>query len=135
MVSYEWRGSFRNDEVGALHAEAFEYPPEDDDWLGQLSRHSLGWVCARESGRLAGFVNVAWNGGGHAFILDTMVSRSARHRGVGTRLVQVATSRARDAGCAWLHVDFEAELEPFYLEGCGFRPTPAGVIALGGSAI
>ena len=100
MVSYEWRGSFRNNEVSALHAEAFGHSPDDDDWLTQLGRHSLGWVCARESGRLAGFVSVAWNGGGHAFILDTMVSAAAQHRGVGTRLVEVATQHARAAG-AW----------------------------------
>ena len=130
MVSYEWRGEFANDEINALHAEAFGHPPDDDDWLTQLSRHSLGWVSARESGRLAGFVNVAWNGGEHAFILDTMVSAAARHRGVGTRLVELATQQARAAGCTWLHVDFEPHLGPFYLTSCGFRPTAAGVLAL-----
>jgi GNAT superfamily N-acetyltransferase len=134
VVSYEWRGSFSNNEVSALHAEAFGHSPDDDDWLTQVSRHSLGWVCARESGRLAGFVNVSWNGGEHAFILDTMVSAAAQHRGVGTRLVEVATQHARAAGCTWLHVDFEAGLAPFYLSRCGFRPTAAGVIALAGPA-
>jgi hypothetical protein len=34
------------------------------------------------------------------------------------------------AGCEWLHVDFETRLTPFYIEGCGFRPTPAGLIHL-----
>jgi ribosomal protein S18 acetylase RimI-like enzyme len=130
VISYQWRGPVANDELSALHAEGFGHPPDDEDWLAQLSAHSLGWVCARESGRLAGFVNVAWDGGGHAFILDTVVSAAAQHRGVGTRLVQVATRHARAAGCAWLHVDFEAELEPFYLASCGFRPTAAGLIAL-----
>jgi ribosomal protein S18 acetylase RimI-like enzyme len=130
VVSYEWRGSFGNDEVNALHAEAFGHPPGGDDWVAQLSRHSLGWVCARQPGRLAGFVNVAWNGGEHAFILDTMVSAAARRRGVGTRLVEEATRGARAAGCTWLHVDFEGHLGPFYLASCGFRPTAAGLIAL-----
>jgi hypothetical protein len=36
------------------------------------------------------------------------------------------------AGCGWLHVDFEDHLAPFYLESCGFRPTAAGVLRLGG---
>jgi hypothetical protein len=32
-VSYEWRGSFENTEVNALHAEAFETPVySDDEW-------------------------------------------------------------------------------------------------------
>ena len=34
------------------------------------------------------------------------------------------------AGCAWLHVDFEEHLRPFYLRGCGFTASPAGIIAL-----
>jgi hypothetical protein len=33
-------------------------------------------------------------------------------------------------GCAWLHVDFEEHLRPFYLRGCGFTLSPAGLIAL-----
>jgi GNAT superfamily N-acetyltransferase len=60
-----------------------------------------------------------------------MVSAAARHRGVGTGLVEVAAQQARAAGCTWLHVDFEPDLGPFYLTSCcGFRPTAAGVLAL-----
>jgi hypothetical protein len=73
---------------------------------------------------LAGFVNVAWDGGVHAFILDTVVGGPLRWHGVGTRLVEVA------AGCEWLHVDFEGHLGPFYFGCCGFRPTNAGLIRL-----
>jgi ribosomal protein S18 acetylase RimI-like enzyme len=129
-ITYHWRGFFRNEEVNDLHAAAFGHRPAADDWLGQLSRHSLGWVCARAGQELAGFVNVLWDGGAHAFILDTMVASARRRHGVGTRLVAVATEQAREAGCEWLHVDFTEDLAPFYLEGCGFRPTPAGLIAL-----
>jgi hypothetical protein len=28
----EWRGSFENDELNALHAEGFEHPLSQDDW-------------------------------------------------------------------------------------------------------
>jgi len=130
VITYEWRGDFTNAEVNALHAEAFGHQPGDDDWRAQLERHSLGWVCARDGGQLPGFVNVAWDGAGHAFILDTIVARRARHRGVGTGLVAEAVRQARAAGCEWLHVDFEAQLRPFYVGRCGFRPTDAGLIAL-----
>ncbi len=84
----------------------------------------------RESGRLVGFVNVTWDGGVHAFILDTMVAAAHRRQGIATRLVKEATDRARAAGCEWLHVDFDDELRPFYLDACGFEPAPAGVIRL-----
>jgi hypothetical protein len=49
---------------------------------------------------------------------------------MGTALVAIATNGARDAGCEWLHVDFEEHLRPFYLGSCGFTPTRAGLIAL-----
>jgi GNAT superfamily N-acetyltransferase len=130
MISYQWRGEFTNAQVNALHAEGFDHRPLDDDWLGQVSWHSLGWVCAVEGGELVGFINVPWDGGVHAFIIDTLVAASVRHRGVGTRLVEIAAEKARAAGCEWLHVDFEDELRPFYFGSCGFTPTNAGLIAL-----
>lgn len=129
-LTYEWRGDFDNAEVNALHAEGFDHRPLDDDWKTQVLEHSLGWVCARESDELVGFVNVAWDGAIHAFILDTLVTTRARRRGVGTELVAVAVTEARAAGCEWVHVDFDDHLRPFYFEACGFTPTNAGLIAL-----
>lgn len=129
-VVYRWRGFFDNAEVNALHAEGFEHIPLDKDWWAQVNRHSLGWVCAREEDRLVGFVNVAWDGGVHAFILDTLVTAGMRRRGLGRQLVAVAADGARDARCDWLHVDFEDHLRDFYFESCGFTPTNAGLIAL-----
>jgi GNAT superfamily N-acetyltransferase len=130
MISYQWRGDFGNAELNALHAEGFGHRLLDDDWRAQVARHSLGWACARDEAGLAGFVNVPWDGGVHAFILDTLVAARARRRGVGTRLVALAAQEAARAGCEWLHVDFEDELRPFYLDGCGFTPAAAGLIAL-----
>jgi GNAT superfamily N-acetyltransferase len=129
-IDYAWRGEFDNAELNALHAEGFEGPMRDDDWVGQVERHSLGWVTARSADELVGFVNVAWDGGVHAFILDTLAAATVRRRGVGTRLVEVARDHAREAGCEWLHVDFDPHLRTFYLDACGFRPTDAGLIAL-----
>jgi len=129
-VTYEWRGDFANPEVNALHAEGFGHRVLEDDWKAQVQRHSLGWVCARDGGDIVGFVNVAWDGGIHAFILDTLVARGARRRGVGTRMVALAAAESRAAGCEWLHADFDDELSSFYIDSCGFIPTPAGLIAL-----
>ncbi len=100
-------------------------------WWAQIRPHSLGWVTARTAeGDLVGFVNVAWDGGDHAFLVDTKARREHQHRGVGTAVVRAATQHAAAAGCEWLHVDFEPELGPFYLGACGFEPTPAGLIHL-----
>ncbi|AXK37589.1 GNAT family N-acetyltransferase [Streptomyces armeniacus] len=129
-ITYEWRGGFDNSALNALHAEGFGHAPDATDWRARLERHSVGWVCAWEGRSLAGFVNVAWDGGAHAFVLDTVVAERQRGRGVGAALVGAAAEGARAAGCAWLHVDFEEHLRPFYLDACGFRETAAGLIAL-----
>jgi GNAT superfamily N-acetyltransferase len=129
VIEYEWRGPFGNTEINVLHAEGFGHRVLADDFWGQANRHSLGWVVARRDGELVGWVNVAWDGGVHAFILDTLVAASARRTGIGTELVAIATVHARAAGCEWLHVDFEEHLRSFY-RACGFRPTDAGLIAL-----
>jgi GNAT superfamily N-acetyltransferase len=129
-VAYEWRGSFESAEATALHADAFDVPPLEVDWRAQTREHSLGWVCARNGDELVGFVNLAWDGRLHAFILDTMVSTRLRGQGVGTQLVAIAAAQARAAGCAWLHVDFWDHLRPFYFGACGFTPTTAGLIRL-----
>ncbi|MFD9735259.1 GNAT family N-acetyltransferase [Umezawaea sp. NPDC059074] len=130
MIDYTWRGRFANTALNALHAEGFNHRILTDDWWSQVNRHSLGWVCAERDGELVGFVNVAWDGAVHAFLLDTLVTAAVRRHGVGRRLVATAVDHARAAGCEWLHVDFDDDLDPFYFDSCGFRPTKAGLIAL-----
>jgi ribosomal protein S18 acetylase RimI-like enzyme len=126
----EWRGDFDNQELNALHAEAFAHPVLEIDWASQVKAHSLGWVIARDAVELVGFVNVAWDGGIHAFILDTIVSAGRRRQGIGTRLIAVAAAEVRAAGCEWLHVDFDEEHRPFYLDACGFEAAPAGLMSI-----
>lgn len=100
-------------------------------WADQLDRHALTWFGAFHDGVLAGFVQVAWDGGQHAFILDTAVDPARQRQGLGEALVRAATAAAAKAGCRWLHVDHEPHLDTFYRERCGFRPTLAGLIDLG----
>ena len=101
-------------------------------WTGGLEgvlARSLVHLCAYDGERLIGYVNVAWDGGIHAFLLDPTVHPDFRRRGLGTRLVREAIALARERGAHWMHVDYEPELDHFY-RACGFRPTAAGVIEL-----
>lgn len=129
-ITYQWKSDFDSAALEALHAEGFEHDPVDYDWKNQVDQHSLGWVCAWSDGHLVGFVNVAWDGAGHAFILDTLVSKKQRGQGIGRSLVALAQEKAGAAGCEWLHVDFDEHLRGFYLNACGFSPVDAGVIQL-----
>lgn len=133
-MDYAWRGPFANTEVNELHAAAFGtrvYSDAEWDWVRLVDAHSLGWVTARDGGALMGFVNVVWDGLVHAWLQDTMVHPGAHRRGVGTRVVAEAVAGAKNAGCEWLHVDFDDDLKAFYFDACGFRPTNAGLIQLG----
>jgi GNAT superfamily N-acetyltransferase len=114
-------------EINGLRAAAWD-AVGDQQWEPIL-RRGLGWVCAVDGDRLVGFVNVAWDGGAHAFLLDTTVHPDAQHRGIGTLLVVEATAMAKDRGAEWLHVDFDDDLAPFY-RACGFAPTAAGLLDL-----
>lgn len=132
-LNCEWRGTFGNAEVNALHAEAFETRVFDEsewNWERLTARHSLGWVTARLDESLVGFVNVPWDGFAHAWLQDVMVAGSQRRNGVGMQLVSAARAGASAAKCEWLHVDFDDNLGPFYIEACGFTPSSAGLIAL-----
>lgn len=75
-------------------------------------------------------MNVLWDGLVHAWIQDVMVARSARRRGFGLALVAASRDGAREAGCEFLHVDFDDHLRDFYFGACGFKPTNAGLIEL-----
>ncbi|WP_328908872.1 GNAT family N-acetyltransferase [Streptomyces sp. NBC_00234] len=114
-------------ELNALFASA--WPGHRDTRFGPVLERSLLWLAARRADRLVGYVNVAGDGGLHAFVLDTTVHPEERRRGLGRRLVTTAAEQARERGAQWLHVDYEPELADFYA-GCGFRPTAAGLMAL-----
>lgn len=90
---------------------------------------SLVHAGAYDGATLIGYVNVASDGGIHAFLLDTTVHPDYRRQGIATELVALVTSAARARGAGWLHVDYEPHLAGFY-RACGFRHTEAGLIAL-----
>ena len=90
---------------------------------------SLAHLGAISGVDLIGFVNVAGDGGAHAFITDTTVHPDFRRQGIGAQLVTRAAAIARVRGAEWLHVDYEVHLAGFY-QSCGFAPTAAGLIRL-----
>jgi GNAT superfamily N-acetyltransferase len=136
QVSYRVKPHLTSAELNALFSEgspghgwpSWQATPDTSDWNAVLA-HSLTWVCAYLADALVGFVNVAWDGRDHAFLLDPRVHPDLRNGGIGTELVRRAATAARDAGCTVLHVDYEEQLAPFY-KACGFKPTAAGLLRL-----
>lgn len=127
------RVRFRVDDaaLSALHGRAFGSDPAAvHPWARQLEHHSLTWIGAFTGDLLIGFVQLCWDGGSHAFLLDTVVDPDHQRHGIGGGLVRAAVAEARRAGCEWLHVDYEPHLDHFYRDDCGFSPTAAGLLHL-----
>ncbi|WP_433012495.1 GNAT family N-acetyltransferase [Kribbella sp. CA-294648] len=130
MIDYRIRFPVDDIALSGLHALAFGHRVEVQPWAARLDRHALTWVGAFSNNLLVGFVQVCWDGGAHAFVLDTAVHPEYGRQGIGKRLVRAAASEAKAAGCEWLHVDYEPHLADFYVKACGFSPTEAALLKL-----
>ena len=103
-------------ELSALHGRAFGGASRaDTDWARRLNQHALTWIGAFDDDKLVGFIQVCWDGGSHAFVLDTAVDPDWQHQGIGTSLVRRAA---------------EEDVSPFYFKSCGFESTKAGTLNL-----
>jgi GNAT superfamily N-acetyltransferase len=130
VTDYVERGPVDDVALSRLHAAAFAETPRLVRWGERLARHSLTWFGAVDGGRLIGFANVAWDGDRHAFLLDVVVAPERRGEGIGRELVRRAVRAASGAGCTWLHVDYAADLAPFFEERCSLVPTRAALVRL-----
>jgi GNAT superfamily N-acetyltransferase len=128
-VKYRVSPGVTNEELNALFAVAWQEHTRRD--FEPVLNRSLTFVCAYYEERLVGFVNLAWDGGYHAFILDTTVHPGFRQSGIGRELVKRAVREAEGRGVEWVHVDYEPGLQSFYKQ-CGFLNTPAGLMRLKG---
>jgi len=114
-------------QLNALFAAA--RPHHTDTSFGPIHERSLTWISAWRTDQLVGYVNVATDGGLHAFLLDTTVHPTEQRHGLGHRLVRAAAQQAAQAGATWLHADYEPHLDGFY-RSCGFDSTTAGLMRL-----
>ena len=126
-IAYAVRAHVDLDELQRLFEEAWGSPKPGYE---QVLERSFTWVTAVAGKQLVGFVNVAWDGGVHHFLLDTTVHPATQRAGVGSRLVQEAR-RACEGTAEWLHVDAAESLMASLYEPCGFDRTQAGLIRLG----
>ncbi|AYJ51517.1 GNAT family N-acetyltransferase [Rhodococcus sp. P1Y] len=129
-IDFQIRFPVVDTELSRLHHDAFGGRYECAPWRSRLERHSKSWVGAFSDGQLCGFVHAVWDGGAHAFLLDTAVAPRFQHQGVGTSLVSRIVSDLQTTDVEWLHVDYEAHLADFYSVACGFGPTTAGLLRL-----
>lgn len=126
-IVYRDRAPISNEALNTLFQAA--WPGFETRDFAPVLQRSLGYICAFSGADLVGFINLAWDGGGHAFLLDTTVAPTWQRRGIGRGLVEHAVELARRHEIEWVHVDYEANLDAFY-RSCGFQPTLARLINL-----
>lgn len=97
-----WRQPVSDDEVVDLTRSHGGNP--EPGWWDRIRDHSLGWVTARsDDGLLVAFVNVAWDGADHAFLIDTKTRPTHQRYGLGTAVVKRAVEESRQPvvnGCS-----------------------------------
>ncbi len=124
-IEFAVRPAISDDALNTLFALA--WPAHTRRTFAHVLSHSLSFVVAFHAQQVVGFVNVAWDGGAHAFILDPTVHPQYQRRGIGSALVRHAVAAATENGVEWVHVDFEPHLAAFY-SALGFRSSHAGVL-------
>src|SRR5688572_19674403 len=105
-IRYERRPDIDAGRLDRLSAAAWGAPKPGYE---AVFAHGVTWSGGWEGGELVGFVNVAWDGDSHFFLLDTTVRPDRQRRGIGRRLVEEAIEACRGHG-EWLHVDADEEL-------------------------
>ena len=93
-----------------------------DAELESIYSHSLCHICAYDGGLFVGYVNAAWDGGVHVFLLDPTVHPGHRHRGIGTALLrQTQIFAAERNQRVSIHVETFNPARHLY-ERLGFKP-------------
>jgi membrane protease YdiL (CAAX protease family)/GNAT superfamily N-acetyltransferase len=126
-ISFSENPSVGDDELNALFERS--WPSHTRRSFQPVLARSLTYIVARQGDRLVGYVNLATDGGVHAFLLDTTVDPDFRERGIGSALIQRAIAAAGRKRMGWVHVDFDEKHDILYRRA-GFQPTLAGLVKL-----
>jgi hypothetical protein len=113
-----WRSEVTDEELAAL---TFACGGEARAVAGPGPRPAGLGLRSRGAGRLIGFVDVAWDGGDHTFLLDPTVAPRRRRRGLATwrSSARIAPDTWGTSGCPSTSEDLSGS----YLRAFGFRPT------------
>jgi ribosomal protein S18 acetylase RimI-like enzyme len=102
-------------------------------WDGRTEKYKrkLGksylWVACFDNEILVGYADVVSDGVDDAYIRDVIVHPDYQHRSIGTKLLEMITTRMRSDGIKMVHVIFDPSLEAFYRQA-NFTILSSGVI-------
>lgn len=127
MIELQVSPTLTNEQMNQLFSSAWpNHKPRD---FRPLLERSLEYIATFDQAKLVGFVNIAWDGGVHGFILDTTVHVEYQRQGIGLMLLDEAKRIAEQHKLEWLHVDFLPEYESFYRKA-GYESILAGLLEI-----
>lgn len=90
--------------VAFLERECFSSPWSEKSLRESLENEGAVFLCAREGGILLGYIgaSVVLD---EAYVSDLAVSKAARQKGVGTKLLSCCERLCRERGCSFLSLE------------------------------
>ena len=110
----------REDIVRLYKAAGWWKPWYSPAFVDRLARSSFCFVGAFDKGSLVGMARSISDGISDAYILDTVVLKQYRGRGIGVSLVKALIKYIKARGIDWVTVIAEPGTEKFYRKA-GFR--------------
>jgi ribosomal protein S18 acetylase RimI-like enzyme len=116
-----------------IEAEALALLRKSVGWDGHVDQVSqtIGcsyfWAGCFTAGQLVGYVEAISDGIDDAYIRNLIVHPEYQRRGLGLKLLGLATERIKAAGIKMANVLFEPQLAPFYRKA-GFTIIAGGLI-------
>ena len=95
-IEYKVEPELTEGDLNDLFASAWKNHIQRE--FGPVLEKSLTYIGAFDGPKLVGFVNVAWDGGIHGFILDTTVHSEYQHQGIATEVMKKAAEVAKAEG-------------------------------------
>lgn len=124
-LRYEYSPPLMAEQIAALRLSV--------GWDGRVEkyRHKIGnshfCVACFDGNTLIAYADVVSDAIDDAYIRDVIVHPDYQHRGIGTKLLSMITTRIKKEGIKMVHVIFEPSLEKFYRKS-HFRIMSSGVI-------
>ncbi len=85
-------------EAGWLH----EGEAVDQNWMEKWLQNSFRIMGAFEQGRLIGLMRALSDGLSDAYLLDMVVARQYRRRGIGSRILQALVEELKSCDIEWI---------------------------------
>ena len=132
MIRFVDSPPLSNAELNELFFSAWESWEARD--FQPVLRRSVGYVSAHDEKRLIGFVNVAGDGGLHAFLLDATVHPDFQRRGVASALLRFLVARGGSERRKRLFGEVSITARPVF-ERHGFKVLAYQTVETNGQAL